>query len=91
MNKLKVSPNRKADHTVAGEIAMDVRGLLEEELSIQQRLDAYKAGNTALSNRIKMRAEERKDALAQIQLDEHNRRFDRNIKIANLELKDFDD
>lgn len=87
---LRVSPNRKADHTVAGEMVMNVRDLLTEEMTMQERIDLLKTGISALNTRLNLRAENRKDAQTQMLIDEHNARFQSNIKILNIELKDID-
>lgn len=91
MRTLKTSINRKADHTVAGEMVMNVRDLLQEDLTIEQRLEALKAGNSALTTRINLRAENRKDALAKCGIEEHNLKYQSKIKIENIELADIEE
>lgn len=91
MKKLTASISRKSDHTVAGEFLMEVREILEkEDMSISQRLEALKAGSQALNDRLNLRAEQRRDALVNIQIEEVNRRYQTNLKIESIELAPID-
>lgn len=87
MANFRTSPNRKADHTVAGEVVMHIRDLLTGEMTMQERIDLLKRQDSFLGKRLALRNECRKEAQTQILIDEHNARFRSNIKLLNIEEK----
>jgi len=90
MENKNVSYNAKTDHTIAGEILGTVRSALQEAKG-SQHIELLKAGIAALKTRIDLRAEERKNALADAELEAYNRKYQTNFKRRILEMKDFDD
>ena len=70
---------------------MEARELISvENLTIEQRLAALKSGSQAINDRMNLRAEQRKDALVNCALNEHNSRFNTKFRIDNIELADFE-
>lgn len=90
-NTIITSPNAKSDYSTLGECVGELRAILPYAVKTNEKIEIIKQMALTIEKRINLRIQERHDAIANLQIDEYNRKVGTQFKIRNLELKKFDE